>query len=175
MFPIPFNFPFRKKNGDITTIGDAIGSGGGGEPYVLPIATADKLGGIKVGSGLSIIDGVLSATGGGGGSAFHLYSFNTNNTNFPKGYVISKFDSETTGQSSDKSIFKNVLFNGIGFVIGATSNRIFGIATMASATATKVRVETSDITISNNAATVSASYIEPEFSYMSTFNFTKIF
>lgn len=174
MFPIPFNFPFRKKNGDITTISDAISSGGGGEPYVLPVATADKLGGIKVGSGLSILDGVLSTTGGSG-SAFHLYSFNTNNTNFPKGYIISKFDSETTGSSSDKNIFKNVLFNGIGFVIGATSNRIFGIATIASATATKVRVETSDITISNDAVTVSASYIEPEFSYMSTFNFTKIF
>lgn len=30
MFPIPWNFPFRKKNGDITTIGDMIGGGGGG-------------------------------------------------------------------------------------------------------------------------------------------------
>lgn len=32
-------------------------------PYVLPIASAETLGGIKVGSGLSIADGVLSATG----------------------------------------------------------------------------------------------------------------
>ena len=44
-----------------------IGSGGGGG-YVLPIASASTLGGIKVGSGLSInASGVLSVTGGGGG------------------------------------------------------------------------------------------------------------
>lgn len=45
-----------------------IGSGGGGGGYVLPIASASTLGGIKVGSGLSInASGVLSVTGGGGG------------------------------------------------------------------------------------------------------------
>lgn len=35
------------------------------ENYTLPTATADTLGGIKVGSGLTIRNGVLSATGGG--------------------------------------------------------------------------------------------------------------
>ena len=39
------------------------GLSGGGGSYTLPAATADKLGGIKVGSGLIITDGVLSATG----------------------------------------------------------------------------------------------------------------
>ena len=39
------------------------GLSGGGGSYMLPAATADKLGGIKVGSGLTITDGVLSATG----------------------------------------------------------------------------------------------------------------
>ena len=39
------------------------GGGGGGEPYVLPTASADTLGGVKVGSGLTITDGVLSADG----------------------------------------------------------------------------------------------------------------
>lgn len=40
---------------------------GGGE---LPIASADTLGGVKVGDGLSITEaGVLSASGGGGGSS----------------------------------------------------------------------------------------------------------
>jgi len=39
---------------------------GGGGSYVLPVATASKLGGVKVGSNLSIDkNGVLSATGGG--------------------------------------------------------------------------------------------------------------
>ena len=33
--------------------------------YELPVASATALGGVKVGSGLSITDGVLSATGGG--------------------------------------------------------------------------------------------------------------
>lgn len=38
------------------------------ENYVLPVATTDTLGGVKVGTGLSIdSSGVLSATGGGGG------------------------------------------------------------------------------------------------------------
>lgn len=29
MFPIPWDFPFRKKNGDVTTISDVFGGGGG--------------------------------------------------------------------------------------------------------------------------------------------------
>ena len=33
--------------------------------YTLPVATAETLGGIRVGSGLAIKDGILSATGGG--------------------------------------------------------------------------------------------------------------
>lgn len=42
-------------------------SGGGGGSYTLPPATASTLGGIKVGSGLSITgDGTLSSSGGGG-------------------------------------------------------------------------------------------------------------
>lgn len=41
---------------------------GGGGGYVLPVASASTLGGVKVGSGLVITDGVLSATGGGGGN-----------------------------------------------------------------------------------------------------------
>lgn len=44
-------------------------AGGGG--YVLPVATASTLGGVKVGSNLSIdADGVLSATGGGGSTSY---------------------------------------------------------------------------------------------------------
>lgn len=38
----------------------------GANKYTLPTASASTLGGIKVGSGLSISNGVLSATGGGG-------------------------------------------------------------------------------------------------------------
>lgn len=109
MFPISFNFPFRKKDGSLTTIGAEISEGGGGggytlptasaetkggikigsglsmsgevlnnsnpTPYSLPTASDETLGGIKVGSGLSIDEnGVLSASGGGGGST--LYEHN---------------------------------------------------------------------------------------------------
>ena len=37
--------------------------GGGGDSYTLPTASASTLGGVKVGSGLTITDGVLSADG----------------------------------------------------------------------------------------------------------------
>ena len=42
---------------------DNFPGGEGGGSYTLPTASADTLGGIKVGSGLSITDGVLSADG----------------------------------------------------------------------------------------------------------------
>ncbi|WP_295749594.1 hypothetical protein [uncultured Oscillibacter sp.] len=35
------------------------------ENYTLPAATAETLGGVKVGAGLNVVDGLLSATGGG--------------------------------------------------------------------------------------------------------------
>lgn len=59
-----------KVDGDTVTInsnGELQANGGGGQPYVLPVASANTLGGVKVGSGLSIdANGVLEATGGGG-------------------------------------------------------------------------------------------------------------
>ena len=64
MFPIPFNFPFRKNDGTITTIDDAISSGGGGG-YTLPTASASVKGGVKVGDGLTMDGEVLKTTGGG--------------------------------------------------------------------------------------------------------------
>lgn len=35
------------------------------ENYTLPAATAETLGGVRVGAGLNVVDGLLSATGGG--------------------------------------------------------------------------------------------------------------
>lgn len=52
MFPIPFNFPFRKKDGSVTTLDAAIS--GGGTPYTLPTASADTKGGVKIGDGLTM-------------------------------------------------------------------------------------------------------------------------
>lgn len=59
MFPIPWNKLFRKKDGSVTTIEDAISSGG--VPYTLPTASAETKGGIKIGSGLTMTGDVLSA------------------------------------------------------------------------------------------------------------------
>lgn len=55
-------------------------AGGGGGSYVLPVASADTLGGVKVGNGLSIDNGVLSSGGlqlyhdtyTGTGASFHV-------------------------------------------------------------------------------------------------------
>lgn len=77
MFPIPFNFPFRKKDGSLITIDDAISSGGGGG-YTLPTASAETKGGIKIGSGLSMSGEVL------------------NNSN-PTPYVLPTASAETKG------------------------------------------------------------------------------
>lgn len=55
MFPIPWNFPFRKKDGSLGKIEDLGGT------YTLPTASADTKGGVKIGSGLTMNGEVLSA------------------------------------------------------------------------------------------------------------------
>ena len=60
MFPIPFNFPFRKKDGSITTMDEAISSGGGS--YTLPTASANTKGGVKIGDGLNMSGEVLKVS-----------------------------------------------------------------------------------------------------------------
>ena len=70
MFPLNNNDPYIDSNGARSTLGDAIGSGGGGDPYVLPTATAERLGGVKIGDGVNVSeDGTISVSGGGGGSS----------------------------------------------------------------------------------------------------------
>lgn len=51
------------------------GAGSGGGAYVLPTASADTLGGVKVGSGLSIEDGVLSASASGSGLQLYAETY----------------------------------------------------------------------------------------------------
>ena len=63
---------FFTDNGDELVIGGKFtvlegatveGLSGGGSTYTLPTASADTLGGVKIGDGLTITDGVLSANG----------------------------------------------------------------------------------------------------------------
>lgn len=54
-----------------------------GGSYELPVASAETLGGVKVGDGLSITEaGVLSASGGGGGGGFTTLT--SDNYNYPE-------------------------------------------------------------------------------------------
>lgn len=69
MFPISWNSLFRKKDGAIVKMEDAMSGGGGG--YTLPTASADTKGGVKIGSGLSMNGEILSVSGGGGGSIYN--------------------------------------------------------------------------------------------------------
>lgn len=62
MFPLPFNIPFRKKDGTLSTLGDELNNGGGGGSYTLPTASADTKGGVKIGVGLEMDGEVLKNT-----------------------------------------------------------------------------------------------------------------
>lgn len=62
MFPIPFNIPFRKKDGSLSTLGDELNNGGGGSSYTLPTASVDTKGGVKIGDGLTMDGEVLKNT-----------------------------------------------------------------------------------------------------------------
>ena len=158
MFPLPFNFPFRKKDGSMTTIGDAISSGGGsytlptasantkggvkigagltmdGEtlkntnptPFTLPVASDETLGGVKVGSGLSINEnGVLSASGGGGGSV-HLFYVTTNTYALAKIMVLTNATSIT-----DFASLRDAIGNGVVIVLDGTEPSNKGYVTTA--------------------------------------------
>ena len=71
------------------------GSGGGGSSYVLPAATTTTLGGIKVGTGLSVtFDGTLSASGGSSAGDNNWWTLSSNS------YTA---DQLTTGVSNGKS------------------------------------------------------------------------
>lgn len=65
--------PYKKAKKGIQIAGVDYDDSGGS--YTLPTASSEVLGGVKVGSGLSIIDGVLSTTGSGGGGSDESISY----------------------------------------------------------------------------------------------------
>ena len=134
MTPLNNNDPYIDSTGKRSTLGEKIASGGGGEPYTLPTASAETKGGVKVGSGLSMsgevlnnsnptpyslpvadadvlggikvgsnlsIDenGVLSASGGGGGSATKVYYKDFTNVTWQPRIPLAKFDNNATSAS----------------------------------------------------------------------------
>lgn len=162
MFPIPFNIPFRKKDGSLSTLGDELNNGGGGgSSYTLPTASADVKGGVKIGSGLTMdgetlnnsnptpyslptasdevkggvkignglsIDenGVLSASGGSGGSTIKSLEIDIG---VGIGVVESnKFISFQVSASALNG--KSVI--GVSGVSGSSNCQVLGIAHVAS-------------------------------------------
>lgn len=128
MFPIPFNFPFRKKDGSIISLSKAIEDGGS---YTLPTASADTKGGVKVGAGLTMdgetlknsnptpytlptasadtkggvkigdgleIDGEVLKTTGGGGSKLYYKEFTS--VTWSSSEKLAKFDNGSALESS---------------------------------------------------------------------------
>lgn len=79
-------------------------AGSGGSAYVLPTASADTLGGVKVGSGLSIADGVLSANGGGGSALNYSTTEQDTGVTWIDGKAVYQktvpFDSSTGNEST---------------------------------------------------------------------------
>lgn len=65
MFPLTANEPYIKKTGERSTLGTMLENSGGGGSYVLPPATASRLGGVKIGSGMNVTeDGTISVPSG---------------------------------------------------------------------------------------------------------------
>lgn len=139
------------------------GIAAGANNYTLPAATASTLGGIKVGSGLSVTsDGTLSATGGGGGVTrdeaveFKYYTGNVANNNAAifnfddgRGYAILTVQSGTTAFYLMISTVVNtdhyILINNHGNANDVTV--ILYAPTISGATASTVLVPADGITV----------------------------
>lgn len=103
------SLPFMKRKKGIQFAGVGLDTGGGGS-YVLPIATTNRLGGVKVGAGLEVAeDGTLTTSGGSGGLDFSatahvigkfgtkdLYSITFQHSSLASGYEIGALPTEPT-------------------------------------------------------------------------------
>lgn len=97
MFPLTANEPYIKETGERSTLGAELGSGGGGGGS-LPVATANTLGGVKIGSGINVTgDGTIS-TSGGGGSATKLY-YKDYSVNWGTNVQFAQFDGSAASGS----------------------------------------------------------------------------
>lgn len=156
MFPLNSNMQYIKDNGERDKLGNVIGSGGS-EPYVLPTATATVLGGIKVGEGLSIADGVLSASGGSGSSDMHVYMITgSNRPELAPLLIITKYDGVINNGTTLRTAIAND--NGVAIGVGAKYNNssLLDRVTASSDTSTTFSLSFSPFTISDNAITISS-------------------
>lgn len=106
MFPLTSNEAYIKSTGERSTLGSMLENGGSGE---IPIATDSTLGGIKIGTGLSVAaDGTASVS-----DPFASYGAYRN---LVAGYAVFK-------PSTTENKYKVGLFNG---EVTSTTTRTFG-------------------------------------------------
>ena len=101
------------------------------QEYTLPIASANDLGGVKVGDGLTIdTDGVLSTTGGGGnydaGDAIEFRNSSAISITNLRFFVTSKRSSDTYFQMSELEFYDTsdnlITFSNVSAYIGESSS-----------------------------------------------------
>ena len=115
---------------------------GGGNSYTLPMASATTLGGIKLGSGLSIDgNGVVSVSGGGGGSGDFSGNYNdlTNKPTLFSGNYSDLSGKPTVPTDVSQLTDTQHLLGGGSYTLPTASTSVLG----------GVRVDGSTITISN--------------------------
>ena len=101
--------PFSKAKKGWQFAGQGTDTGGGGGSYTLPVASANTLGGVKVGSGLEITnDGTLSASGGGGGGGDFSTSEQSTGRKWIDGKTIYFKTFVATGQSGHYYKFTDI-------------------------------------------------------------------
>lgn len=192
MFPLRWDFPFRKKDGSLSTISAEI-EGGGGGGYTLPTASASTKGGIKVGENLTMTGEFLDAdeqlptytsaeegkvlsvdaegelewtTPGGGGSSVHLFYVTTNTYALAKIMVLTSESSIT-----NFATLKSAIANGIVTVLDGTepSNKGYVTTAYTDGSAIKARY----VYYSSDSTSVSQSTLS--ISSISTVTATQIF
>lgn len=128
MFPLTANETYIKETGERSTLGDMLGSGGGGGSlpvatanilggvkigsginvtedgtistpgYTLPVATASALGGVKIGSGINVAEDGTISTSGGGGTATKIY-YKDYTVNWGTNVQLAQVDGSTASGS----------------------------------------------------------------------------
>lgn len=126
---------------------------GGSEQYILPPATASSLGGIKVGSGLSVTgDGTLSATGGGGGSG----TVTSVGLSMPAGFSVSGSPITSSGNFTVTTALNGIVAGtGTGFgTVSIGSGLSFSGGVLSATGGTPVTYQLSVADVGGGAAIV---------------------
>jgi len=136
------------------------GVNGGGGSYTLPTASGSVLGGIKIGTGLSIDgNGVVSATGGGSNFSGN-YNDLTNKPTIPSAYTLPIATTSVLGgvkvDGTTITINNGVISAGAGSSGTGISNIPVSQSGVDKGTATSFNFVNATVTVANGVATVQA-------------------